>query len=76
MGITNLSRTELAALAAGRGARARGPVTRVAERLAGNSAPSPGSPAHAWLRLTPKDRMPQPPKVAFPKPPKAPGAFS
>lgn len=24
-----------------------------------------------WLKLTPKDKMPQPDKVAFPKPPKA-----
>ncbi|XP_077299742.1 metastasis associated 1-like [Arctopsyche grandis] len=72
VGMSGLNRIELATLAAGRGGRLRGSVTRVAERLAGNAAPSPGSPAHAWLRLTPKDRMPQPPKVAFPKPPKAP----
>lgn len=73
VGMSGLNRIELATLAAGRGGRVRGSVTRVAERLAGNAAPSPGSPAHAWLRLTPKDRMPQPLKVAFPKPPKAPG---
>lgn len=24
-----------------------------------------------WLKLTPKDKMPQPDKVSFPKPPKA-----
>ncbi|XP_047994284.1 metastasis-associated protein MTA3 [Leguminivora glycinivorella] len=57
-----------AARRAGAGARARGPVGAVAARL--------GAPAtaarHDWLRLTPRDCLPAPPHVAFPKPPKAP----
>ncbi|XP_049877852.1 metastasis-associated protein MTA3 [Pectinophora gossypiella] len=61
-----------AAGAAGAGAgRARGPVGAVATRLAaalGTLAPR----AQDWLTLTPRDRMPVPPHVAFPKPPKAP----
>lgn len=44
----------------------RGSVTRIADRL-----DSPGSTDGAWLILTPKDQLPQPDKVAFPKPPKA-----
>lgn len=54
-------------------ARARGPVGAVAARLAaamGTAAPR----AQDWLTLTPRDRMPVPAHVAFPKPPKAPGA--
>ncbi|XP_013170486.1 PREDICTED: metastasis-associated protein MTA3, partial [Papilio xuthus] len=52
-------------------ARARGPVGAVAARLAaahGGAAPR----AQDWLTLTPRDRMPAPNHVAFPKPPKAP----
>ncbi|XP_039757634.1 metastasis-associated protein MTA3 [Pararge aegeria] len=51
--------------------RARGPVGAVATRLAatlGTAAPR----AQEWLVLTPRDRMPTPNHVAFPKPPKAP----
>lgn len=44
----------------------RGKVTNIANRL-GNPEPIEGD----WLLLTPKDKMPQPEKVAFPKPPKA-----
>lgn len=44
----------------------RGKVTNIANRL-GNPEPIEGD----WLVLTPKDKMPQPEKVAFPKPPKA-----
>ncbi|XP_068619119.1 metastasis-associated protein MTA3 [Battus philenor] len=52
-------------------ARVRGPVGAVAARLAaahGGAAPR----AQEWLALTPRDRMPAPNHVAFPKPPKAP----
>lgn len=55
-------------------ARMRGPVGAVAARLAaahGGAVPR----AHDWLTLTPRDRMPAPNHVAFPKPPKAPGNF-
>lgn len=45
----------------------RGSVTKIANRL-GN--PPPGD--NEWLKLTPKDKLPQPEKVAYPKPPKAP----
>lgn len=45
----------------------RGSVTAIANRL-GN----PGSTGCEWLKLTPKENMPIPEKVAFPKPPKAP----
>lgn len=41
-------------------------MTRIADRL-----DSPGSTDGAWLILTPKDKLPQPDKVAYPKPPKA-----
>lgn len=44
----------------------RGGVTHIADRL-GNPEPIEGD----WLRLTPKDKMPQPEVVAYPKPPKA-----
>ncbi|XP_031632273.1 metastasis-associated protein MTA3 isoform X2 [Contarinia nasturtii] len=44
----------------------RGSVTKIANRL-GNPEPCESD----WLKLTPKDKMPQPDKVAFPKPPKA-----
>lgn len=46
--------------------RDRGSVTHIANRL-GN----PGS-NNEWLKLTPKENMPKPDVVAFPKPPKAP----
>lgn len=55
--------------------RARGPVGAVATRLAtalGTAAPR----AQDWLTLTPRDRMPAPNHVAFPKPPKAPGMWN
>lgn len=45
----------------------RGSVTKIANRLG-----APGSGPHEWLVLTPKDKMPQPVVVSFPKPPKAP----
>ncbi|XP_030559606.1 metastasis-associated protein MTA3 isoform X2 [Drosophila novamexicana] len=45
----------------------RGSVTKIANRLG-----APGSGPHEWLVLTPKDKMPQPIVVSFPKPPKAP----
>lgn len=44
----------------------RGSVTKIANRL-GNPDPNESE----WLILTPKDKMPQPEIVAFPKPPKA-----
>ncbi|XP_055587456.1 metastasis-associated protein MTA1 isoform X2 [Uranotaenia lowii] len=47
--------------------RERGSVTNIATRL-GN----PGTTVGEWLILTPKDKMPKPDVVAFPKPPKAP----
>ncbi|XP_059053236.1 metastasis-associated protein MTA3 [Achroia grisella] len=55
-------------------ARARGAVGAVATRLAAarGAAPAVSARAHDWLLLTPKDRMPAPAHVAFPKPPKAP----
>ncbi|XP_055373771.1 metastasis-associated protein MTA3 [Condylostylus longicornis] len=43
----------------------RGSVTKIANRLG-----SPGG-QNEWLILTPKENMPQPDKVAFPRPPKA-----
>lgn len=62
-----------AAGAAGTGtARARGPVGAVATRLAAARG-APAHTRHEWLLLTPRDRMPAPAHVAFPKPPKAPG---
>lgn len=45
----------------------RGSVTLIANRL-GN----PATTGCEWLKLTPRDQMPKPEKVAFPKPPKAP----
>uniref|UniRef100_A0A182QVP1 Metastasis-associated protein MTA n=1 Tax=Anopheles farauti TaxID=69004 RepID=A0A182QVP1_9DIPT len=45
----------------------RGSVTHIANRL-GN----PGVTVNEWLVLTPKENMPKPDVVAFPKPPKAP----
>lgn len=45
----------------------RGSVTKIANRLG-----APGSGPHEWLVLTPKDKMPQPVVVSFPKPPKGP----
>lgn len=45
----------------------RGSVTKIANRLG-----SPGIGPHEWLTLTPKDKMPKPDVVSFPKPPKAP----
>ncbi|XP_050068350.1 metastasis-associated protein MTA1 [Anopheles maculipalpis] len=45
----------------------RGSVTHIANRL-GN----PGVSVNEWLVLTPKENMPKPDVVAFPKPPKAP----
>lgn len=60
--------------AAGAGvARARGPVAAVAVRLAAGMGSAVNRGAHEWLVLTPKDRMPVPKHVSFPKPPKAPG---
>ncbi|XP_016954034.1 metastasis-associated protein MTA3 isoform X2 [Drosophila biarmipes] len=44
----------------------RGSVTKIANRLG-----APGSGPHEWLILTPKDKMPLPSVVSFPKPPKA-----
>lgn len=44
----------------------RGSVTKIANRLG-----SPGIGPHEWLVLTPKEKMPQPDIVSFPKPPKA-----
>ncbi|CAH1637854.1 unnamed protein product [Spodoptera littoralis] len=63
-----------AAGAAGAGAaRVRGPVGAVAARLAAARGTPPATGRHDWLTLTPRDAMPHPPHVAFPKPPKAPG---
>lgn len=45
----------------------RGSVTHIADRLG-----RPGTVVGDWLILTPKDKMPMPDKVWFPKPPKAP----
>lgn len=62
-----------AAGAAGAGAaRVRGPVGAVAARLAAARGTPPATGRHDWLTLTPRDAMPHPPHVAFPKPPKAP----
>lgn len=47
--------------------RTRISVTKIANRLG-----SPGPGPHEWLILTPKDKLPKPDLVAFPKPPKAP----
>ncbi|XP_053945742.1 metastasis-associated protein MTA1 isoform X4 [Anastrepha ludens] len=47
--------------------RERGSVTKIANRLG-----SPGNGPHEWLVLTPKDKIPKPDVVSFPKPPKAP----
>lgn len=47
--------------------RERGSVTHKANKL-GNPGPGP----HDWLILTPKDKMPKPEVLWFPKPPKAP----
>lgn len=47
--------------------RERGSVTHKANKL-GNPGPGP----HDWLILTPKDKMPKPDVLWFPKPPKAP----
>lgn len=61
----------------GGAARARGPVTAVAARLAtARGTPLAPGRTHDWLALTPKDRLPTPDHVAFPKPPKAPGTYS
>lgn len=49
------------------GQRQRGSVTQIANRL-GN----PGPVTPAWLLLTPRDQLPQPVRVGFPRPPKAP----
>lgn len=68
-----LGGAELRALSASGGpARGRGAVSAVAVRLA-SAMGVPPSRSHEWLVLTPRDRMPIPPHVAFPKPPKAPG---
>lgn len=45
----------------------RGSVTLIANRL-GN----PSTTGCEWLKLTPRDLLPKPEKVAYPKPPKAP----
>lgn len=47
--------------------RERGSVTQIANKL-GNPSTGPNE----WLILTPKDKMPKPEVVSFPKPPKAP----
>lgn len=47
--------------------RERGSVTKIANRLG-----CPGIGPHEWLVLTPKDKIPKPDVVSFPKPPKAP----
>ncbi|KAJ0173527.1 hypothetical protein K1T71_010676 [Dendrolimus kikuchii] len=73
--MAGLGGAELRAAGAGGGgvARARGPVGAVAARLASaRGSPVAGGRAHEWLQLTPKDRLPVPAHVAFPKPPKAP----
>lgn len=63
-----------AAGAAGAGVpRARGPVSAVAVRLAATMGSALNRGPHEWLVLTPKDRLPVPKHVFFPKPPKAPG---
>lgn len=60
----------------GGGGRVRGPVGAVAARLASaRGSPVGGGRAHEWLQLTPKDSLPTPKHVAFPKPPKAPGQY-
>ncbi|XP_018791425.1 PREDICTED: metastasis-associated protein MTA1 isoform X2 [Bactrocera latifrons] len=46
--------------------RERGSVTKIANRLG-----CPGIGPHEWLVLTPKDKIPKPDVVSFPKPPKA-----
>ncbi|XP_034834196.2 metastasis-associated protein MTA3 isoform X1 [Maniola hyperantus] len=69
--MAGLGGAELRGAGAAGVARVRGPVGAVATRLAaslGTVAPR----AQEWLTLTPRDRMPTPNHVAFPKPPKAP----
>jgi metastasis-associated protein MTA len=46
----------------------RGSVTLIANKLSKTNIPAP-----EWLILTPKDMMPKPEHMAYPKPPKAPG---
>ncbi|XP_048486099.1 metastasis-associated protein MTA3 isoform X4 [Plutella xylostella] len=72
--MAGLGASELRALGAGGGGtpRARGPVGQVATRLATAMGTPPPARGHEWLVLTPKDRMPTPAHVAYPKPPKAP----
>ncbi|CAG2055039.1 unnamed protein product [Timema podura] len=48
----------------------RGSVTLIANRLGQPNLITP-----EWLILTPKDMMPLPEHVSFPKPPKAPGTI-
>lgn len=64
-GIVGKSQTDIHKLLVYR-KKNRGSVTHIADRL-GNPEPIEGD----WLVLTPKDKMPLPDKVSFPKPPKA-----
>lgn len=66
MAIANKSPAELKALIVTKH-KDRGSVTKIADKL-GN----PGATVAEWLILTPKDMMPKPEKVFFPKPPKGP----
>ncbi|XP_050551501.1 LOW QUALITY PROTEIN: metastasis-associated protein MTA3 [Spodoptera frugiperda] len=71
--MAGLGAAELRAAGAAAGAaRVRGPVGAVAARLAAARGTPPATGRHDWLTLTPRDAMPHPPHVAFPKPPKAP----
>ncbi|GBP89377.1 Metastasis-associated protein MTA1 [Eumeta japonica] len=75
--MASLGSAELRALGAAGGAggaeRARIRVAAVASRLlTAMGAHTPHRTTHDWLALTPRDRMPTPAHLAFPKPPKAP----
>lgn len=75
--MAGLGGPELRAAGAGGGGvpRNRGHVSGVAARLAASRGNPLAVRSHEWLLLTPRDRMPVPHHVAFPKPPKAPGTF-
>lgn len=73
MAMARLSGAELRSMSTSVGAgRPRGAVSGVALRLAAALGSTTSTRNHEWLALTPKDKMPLPNHVAFPKPPKAP----
>lgn len=69
---TGKSAEELKLVVSGRRRKFAGAsVTEVSYKLGQSDRSNP-----EWLLLTPKDKMPQPEKVAWPKPPKAPGMLN